>query len=63
MHSFNGRLRGELLRVEIFDTLLGPEVLTRRWRRYYSVVMPHSALNYGLPASEAVQPWPQGHWD
>ncbi len=38
--------RDELLNGEIFDALLEAQVLTERWRRYYSVVRPRSALNY-----------------
>ena len=31
--SFSGKLRDELLNVEIFDTLREAQVLTERWRR------------------------------
>ena len=33
IESFNGKLRGELLNVELFDTPLESRVLTERWRR------------------------------
>lgn len=48
MESFNGRLRDQLLNVEIFDTLLEAEVLTRRWQREHTVVSPRtrSALEH-----------------
>ncbi len=57
LESFNGKLRDELLNMEIFDTLLEVQVLTQRWRRHHNTVRPHSALNYRPPAPEAVQPW------
>jgi transposase InsO family protein len=58
--SFNGKLRDELLNVEIFHTLLEAKVLVARWRRHYNTVRPHSSLGYVPPAPEAVQPWPTG---
>jgi transposase InsO family protein len=51
--SFNGKLRDELLRGEIFDTLLEAQVLVERWRKHYNQVRPHSALGYRPPAPEA----------
>jgi len=35
--------------MEIFDTLLEVQVLTKRWRRYYNIGRPHSTLNYHPP--------------
>ena len=58
LESFNGKLRDELLNMEVFDTLLEVQVLVERWRTYYNTVRPHSALNYRPPAPEAVQPRP-----
>jgi len=52
--SFNGKLRDELLRGELFDTLLEAKVLVARWRRHYNQVRPHSSLGYRPPAPEAV---------
>ncbi len=57
LEPFNGKLRDELLNVEILDTLREAQVLVERWRRHYNTVRPHSALNYRPPAPEAVQPW------
>jgi transposase InsO family protein len=57
IESFNGKLRDELLNVEIFDTLLEAKVLIERWRVEYNTVRPHSSLGYRPPAPEAVQPW------
>jgi transposase InsO family protein len=53
IESFNGKLRDELLNIEIFDTLLETKVLTERWRREYNTLRPHSALGYVPPAPEA----------
>ena len=53
--SFNGKLRDELLNVEIFDTLLEAKVLIERWRHHYNTVRPHSSLGYRPPAHEAIQ--------
>jgi len=47
-------LRDELLKVEIFDTLLEAQVLAERWRKHYNTVRPHSSLGYVPPAPEAV---------
>jgi len=52
---FNGKLRDELLNVQIFDTLFEAQVLVERWRNHYSTVRPHSSLGYRPP--EAVPGW------
>ena len=57
IESFNGKLRDELLNVEIFDTLLEANVLIECWRVEYNTVRPHSSLRYRPPAPGAVQPW------
>ena len=54
--SFNGKLRDELLNVEIFDTLWEAKVLAERWRREYNQRRPYSALTYRPPAPEAQLP-------
>ena len=54
--SFNGKLRDELLNVEIFDTLLEAKVLIERWRQHYNHVRPHSSLGYKPPAPETTVP-------
>ena len=59
LESFNGKLRDELLNVEVFDTLLEAKVLVERWRKHYNTVRPHSALGYRPPAPEALWPRPQ----
>jgi transposase InsO family protein len=62
LESFNGKLRDELLNVEIFDTLLEAQVLVERWRTHYNRMRPHSSLGYRPPAPEAIQPWP-AEWE
>ena len=44
IESFNGKLRDELLNLEIFDTLLEAKILIERWRRGYNQIRPHSSL-------------------
>ena len=56
IESFNGKLRNELLNIEIFDTLLEAKVLTENWRREYNQIRPHSSLDYQPPAPETVEP-------
>ena len=56
IESFNGKLRDELLDVELFDTLLEAKVLIERWRREYNTIRPHSSLDYRPPAPEGVIP-------
>jgi len=56
IESFNGKLRDELLNLEIFDTLLEAKVLVERWKEEYNTVRPHSSLNYRPPAPEAIKP-------
>ena len=56
VESLNGKLRDELLNVELFDTLLEAKVLIERWRVEYNTVRSHSALGYRPPAPEAFQP-------
>ena len=56
MESFNGKLRDELLNLEVFDTLWEAKVLAERWRREYNQRRPHSALAYRPPAPEARLP-------
>jgi len=53
IESFNGKLRDELLNLEIFTTLEEAKVLIEQWRREYNQVRPHSSLGYQPPAPEA----------
>ena len=54
----NGKLRDELLNVEIFDTLKEVQVLCEWWRQGYNTVRPHSSLGYRPPVPEAIRPRP-----
>ncbi len=54
--SFNGRLRDELLNVELFNDLREAKVLIERWRRHFNTVRPHTSLGYQPPAPETVIP-------
>ena len=56
IESFNGKLRDELLNVEIFATLLEAQVLIENWRKDYNQIRPHSALGYRPPAPEVTMP-------
>ena len=56
IESFNGKLRNELLNIEIFDTLFEAKVLTENWRRQYNQIRPHSSLGYQPPTPETIEP-------
>ena len=53
--SLNGKLRDELLNVELFDTLREAQILIERWRRHYNAVRPHSALGWKPPAPKTLK--------
>ena len=59
IESFNGKLRDELLNMELFDTLLEAKILMERWKLHYNTVRLHSSLGYRPPAPEAVLTTPQ----
>lgn len=56
IESFNGRLRDELLNIQLFDSLLEAKVLLEDWRIDYNTNRPHSALGWLSPA-EYVEEW------
>ena len=56
--SFNGKLRDELLNMEIFYSLQEAKVLVERWRQHYNTVRPHSSLGYKPPAPKTILPRP-----
>jgi hypothetical protein len=56
IESFNGKLRDELLNVEIFDSLFEAKVLIEEWRHEYNTKRPHSSLGYRPPAPETKEP-------
>ena len=49
IESVNGKLRVELLNVEVFDTLLEAKVLIERWRREYNTIS--TAQFSGIPST------------
>ena len=57
IESFNGKMRDELLNLEIFYSLKEAQVMIEMWRKHYNTVRPHSALGYQppVPASILVQ--------
>lgn len=48
--SFNGKLRDELLDLEVCDTLVEEQALLDAYRDHYNHRRPHSALGYVAPA-------------
>jgi putative transposase len=40
--SFNGKLRNELLNLEVFNTLKEAKILIEQWRQEYNHIRPHS---------------------
>ena len=56
VESFHGKLRDELLKGEMFDTLWEAQVLLEWWRREYNTFRPHSSLGYRPPAPETIVP-------
>jgi transposase InsO family protein len=54
IESFNGKMRDELLKREVFTTLKEAQVLIEGWRREYNQVRPHSSLGYQPPAPAVV---------
>lgn len=60
VESFNGKLRDELLNMEIFYSLKEAQALIGAWRRHYNAVRPHGSLGWRPPAPEAIvmPAWP-----
>lgn len=54
IESFNGKLRDELLNIDVFTTLTEAKILIEGWRKEYNQERPHSALNYRPPAPETI---------
>ena len=54
--SFNGKLRDECLKGEIFCSLKEAQIVIQGWRKEYNTVRPHSALGYRPPAPGAYNP-------
>jgi hypothetical protein len=47
--SFNDKVRGEFLNLELFGTVTGARVTSDLWRRHYNESRPHSSLGYRTP--------------
>ena len=58
IESFNGKMRDELLKGEIFYSLKEAQVLIEMWRKHYNTVRPHSSLGYRPPAPATVVVYP-----
>lgn len=56
IESFNGKMRDELLKGELFCSLNEAKVLIERWRKHYNTRRPHSSLGYRSPAPETFTP-------
>ncbi len=54
IESFNGKMRDELLDIEIFYSLKEVQILIEMWRKHYNTVRPHSSLGYRPPAPAAI---------
>ena len=53
--SFIGKLRDELLEIEIFGSLKEAQILIERFRKHYNSERPHSSLEYLTPDEFAQQ--------
>jgi len=53
--SFNGKLQDELLKGELFTSLVEARWLVDRWRKEYNHERPHSSLGYDTPARFAAR--------
>jgi putative transposase len=49
VESFNGKLRDELLAIELFHSLLEAKVMAEDYRQHYNTYRPHSSLGYRTP--------------
>ena len=58
VESFNGRMREELLNLEVFDSLVEAAVLIEDWRVEYNTYRPHRSLRMLTPAEFAAR-WNQ----
>jgi putative transposase len=60
VESFGGRVRDELLAVELFSCLTEARVLIEDWRQDYNDRRPHSALGMMTPTAFAAS-WREAH--
>ncbi len=59
--SFNGKLRDECLRQEIFYSLKEAQIVIGLWQTTYNRVRPHSSPGYRPPRPSATRIWPSGY--
>jgi len=55
VESFNGKLRDELLAVEIFTTLLEAKIMAEDYRQSYNKHRPYSKIGYMTPLAYELQ--------
>ena len=55
VESFTGRIRDELLAIEVFHTRLEAKVMAEDYRQQYNAHRPHSSLGYLTPDEFALQ--------
>lgn len=53
--SFNGRLRDDRPKTELFNHLAEAKKIIETWRHHYKTIRPHTSLGYRSPAPETVQ--------
>jgi len=53
VESYNGKLRKELLDLELLDSVLEAQVLIDDWREDYNTYRPHQSLGYLTPVEFA----------
>ena len=53
VESFNGKLRDELLAIELFHSLLEAKVMAKDYRQPYNTIRRHSSLGYKTPTEYA----------
>ncbi len=58
IESFNGKMRDELLKGEIFYSLKEAQILIEMWRKHYNTIRPHSSLGYRPPVPSTFIPKP-----
>jgi putative transposase len=58
IESFNGKMRDELLKGEIFYSLKEAQILIEMWRKHYNTIRPHSSLGYRPPVPATFIPDP-----
>jgi transposase InsO family protein len=55
---FNGKMRDELLNLEVFTSVWESKVLVEEWRREYNGVRRQGSLGYRPPVPEPIYPAP-----